>query len=153
MGVDCYGWVEVQESAVHAGENVHVPASWSGVIRINDLIERNYSVFGYFFDVCNRFASAVAGHRGIPAKVSDEARAEMIDPLRELSREALVNAKLDPADVPGATWVLWGEIVASGWRAHIDPSPGWDLLFALMEQLAVHYSGNGVRLVVWFDSI
>ena len=153
MGVDCYGWVEVQEPTTHAGADVHVPAFWSGVIRINDLIERNYSVFGYFFDVRNRFASAVAGHRGIPAKVSEEARAEMIDPLRELSRQALVNARLDPAQVPGATWVLWSEIEASGWRAHIELSPGWDLLFALMEQLAAHYNRDRVRLVVWFDSI
>jgi hypothetical protein len=31
-------------------------------------------------------------------------------------------------------------------------TPGWRIIFAIMEALASRYGGEYVRLVVWFDS-
>ncbi|WIG59189.1 MAG: hypothetical protein OJF49_001936 [Ktedonobacterales bacterium] len=135
MGVDCHGWVEVRDPTTPATEGLRFPGWWSGVIRMKDIVERNYQVFGYFFDVRNPFETALAGRRGIPWHMSQEALADVID----------------PNDLPAVSWVLWSEILASDWQSKLTLPPGWSLLFALIEQLAAYYSGDRVRLVIWFD--
>lgn len=134
MGVDCYGWVEVHDPS--SREVVRFPQWWSGVIRINDIVDRNYRVYGYFFDIRNPFDTSLAGRRGAP-------------PM--MSQEALVDAG-DPTDLAGASWVLWSEIEASDWRTRPElEALGWGLLFMLMANLAEFYGGDRVRLVIWFD--
>ena len=64
------------------------------------------------------------------------------------------------------TWMTWREIQAVPWEEEGQSmlpdtdilmkrkdtiSGGWKLLFDIMERLAVDYSDDGVRLVVWFD--
>ena len=38
MGIDCYGWVEVRDAETHYRDELMSPNSWSGVIRIDDLV-------------------------------------------------------------------------------------------------------------------
>lgn len=134
MGVDCYGWVEVHDPS--SGEGVRFPEWWSGVIRINDIVDRNYQAYGYFFDVRNPFESSLAGGRGAPLM---------------MSQEALADAG-DSNDLAGVSWVLWSEIEASDWRTRPElEALGWGLLFSLMANLAEYYGGDRVRLVIWFD--
>jgi hypothetical protein len=135
MGTDCYGWVEVRDPTTPASAAPGFPNWWSGVIRINDIVERDYRVFGYFFGVRNPFDAAVAGRRGIPVQLSEEALADAAD----------------PTDMHAASWLLWSEVQASDWRSMVELTPGWGLLFSLMEQLAAHFGDERVRLVVWFD--
>ena len=134
MGVDCYGWVEVHDPS--SRNDVRFSDWWSGVIRINDIVDRNYRAYGYFFDVRNPFDTSLAGRRGAPPK---------------LSQEALADAG-DPADLSAASWVLWSEIQANDWRTRPELGAlGWELLFTLMENLAEYYGSERVRLVIWFD--
>lgn len=133
MGVDCYGWVEVCDPT-SPRDRVGFPISWGGVIRIDNIIERNYRVFGYFFGARNPFDEALASHRGLPAHVSQSVLGEVDEP-----------------NEVGATWLLWNDIADGDWRTKIELPPGWALLFSLMGQLAAHYGSERVCLVVWFD--
>jgi hypothetical protein len=138
VGVDCYGWVEVHNPTDIRG--VRFGDWWSGVIRINDIVDRNYRAYGYFFDAVNHVDSPLAGHRGVPSQMSHEALAD-----------AAAFAD-DPTELTGVTWILWSEIQASDWRTISDLGAlGWELLFTLMADLAAVYGGDHVRLVIWFD--
>ena len=137
MGVDCYGWVEVHDPSTLDHKPPRFPDWWSGIIRIDDVVERNDQVCGYFFDVHNPFDETLAGRRGMPPQVS-----------REVQNDA---GNLDsPA---AASWVLWSELRGCEWQSRFDLPEGWRLLFALMERLAMQYGGERVRLVVWFDHV
>ena len=127
MGVDCYGWVEVCDQW------------WKAVVKIDDIVERNYRLYGFFFGVHDptHLYTAVAGRRGLPPHVSEEVRQVAGDD--------------DDVVQSAATWVLWSEMQASNWQATIELSAGWKMLFTLMEDLADHYGERRVRLVIWFD--
>jgi hypothetical protein len=87
MGVDIYGWIEIQEYS-----------AWHAVVDIGILGHRNYTIFGALFGVrCDLFP-AIAADRGIPP----EASFSVSQSLRE------------SADgMHGQTWVLWSEIIAA----------------------------------------
>jgi hypothetical protein len=83
-----------------------------------------------------RIYTGVASRRGLPPDVSQEV-------LTDSGHQG---------DLGAPTWILWSEVKASQWQTQIELSPGWTLLFDLMEQLAAHYDDTRVRLVIWFDS-
>ena len=60
MGVDCFGWIEVQDPATPNCATPRNPDWWSGVIRIHDIVDRDYDAYGYFFDVVRRRETAIA---------------------------------------------------------------------------------------------
>lgn len=136
MGVDCSGWVEVNDPRRHGVGKSRAPKWWSAVVRIDDIVDRNYDLYGYFFSVYNHPEKAIASRRGLPAQPSVQVEAETEDPT------SILNA---------VTWIVWSEILASDWQAHIKLSPGWSLLFTLMGGLATDYGDTRVRLVIWFD--
>jgi hypothetical protein len=136
MGVDCSGWVEVNDPRRHGVGPPYFPKLWSAVIRIDDIVDRNYDLYGYFFSVYKHPDNAIASRRGLPAQLSEQVEAETEDPTSLLT---------------AVTWILWSEILVSDWQANIKLSPGWSLLFTLMEQLATDYGNTRVRLVIWFD--
>lgn len=136
MGVDCYGWIEVRDPSTYTNATPGFPDWWSGVVRIHDIVDRDYEAYGYFFDVYRRRETAIAGRRGIPPQVS---------------QEVLSDKLFDPVDPSGASWVGWNELQSRDWEGSIQLSPGWALVFSLMERLAAQYSAERVRLVVWFD--
>lgn len=137
MGVDVYGWVEVQDPSTHVGAP-QFPNAWSGVIRIHDIVERSYNVFGSLFDVHNDgpFVASVAGRRGLPPRVSEEAFWE----------------KVSPQDQAAQTWISAQEVRTARQQDLFVMPLGWNLLFTLMGNLAAVYGEERVRLVVWFDS-
>lgn len=135
MGIDCHGWVEVRDPTTPAGVSIGFPNWWSGVVRIDDIVERNYPVFGYFFDVRNPFDRSVAGRRGLPAHPSRETLASPVG----------------PTDGSATTWITWAELQASQWMRVLELPSGWNLLFTLMARLAEYSGSERVRLVIWFD--
>jgi hypothetical protein len=112
---------------------------WEAVVKIDDIVERNYRVYGFLFGVHDptHLYTAVAGRRGLPPHVSQEVRQAVGDD--------------DDVVQSAATWMLWSEMQASNWRATIELSTGWKILFTLMQDLADQYSEQRVRLVIWFD--
>ena len=85
MGVDIAGWVEVREYD-----------RWKAVVRITDIMNRNYDAFGCLFGVQNsaRFEPLVAA-RGLPRNASEEVVADF-------------NSYADDAFDP--TWIAWLEL-------------------------------------------
>ena len=147
MGVDCHGWVEVCDARWHARETLAPFQQCEAVGKIDDIVERNYCIYGFFFgvhdpihdpihDPTHRY-TAVADRRGLPPHVSEVVRQAAGD-NDDVARSA-------------ATWVLWSEIQASNWQATIELSAGWKRLFTLMEDFADHYGERWVGLVIWFD--
>src|SRR5215831_10673519 len=122
MGIDCYGWVEVNDPT-DANRPARNPDWWSGTIRIDDVAQRSYRVFGYFFGVRYPFDTPVAPFRGFPPNMSEEVR-------------QAVQSQFDTSDDLGASWILWSEIVASNWRVELEVPQSWALLFDLMGRLA-----------------
>ena len=137
MGVDCYGWVEVNDPRKHDSGASRTPNWWGAVVRIDDIVDRSYAAYGFFFNVRNHSDSAIASRRGLPLHMSESVEAEAEDP------DSILTA---------VTWILWSEILGSNWQASITLTPGWSLLFSMMEHLATHYGSERVRLVVWFDN-
>jgi hypothetical protein len=139
MGVDCYGWVEVCDPDWHSRDAPTSFVGWRAVVKIDDIVERNYRVYGFFFGVHDptHVYTAVAGRRGLPPHVSEEVRLEFDND--------------DDAARSAASWVLWSELKASNWQSTIELTAGWKLLFTLMESLADQYGEQRVRLVIWFD--
>ncbi|HEY7094728.1 MAG TPA: hypothetical protein VH393_16210 [Ktedonobacterales bacterium] len=143
MGVDIDGWIEV-----NFGFNGH--GYWEGFAQIKHLADRNYGLFGGFFGVRNADEFIpLAANRGIPADASAD-----------------VNIHQEPLNC-NSSWILWSEIEQVDWQeraARAFPpddqpltrentvTPGWRIIFTIMEALATRYGGQRVRLVVWFDS-
>lgn len=90
MGIDIAGWVEVLEFN-----------QWKAVIRVTDIVSRNYDAFGCLFGVMNSacFEPLAAG-RGVPDDASDE----LITDFLSWEDDAF-----DP------TWIGWEEL------ANLDP--------------------------------
>jgi hypothetical protein len=130
MGVDIEGWIEVDFSFNRHGY-------LEGVAEIKHLADRAYGLFGSFFGVRN---------------------ADEFIPLAANRQEPLT---CNPS------WVSRREIEQVDWQergARVYPpddrpltreqtvTPGWRIIFTIMEALASRYGGVHVRLVVWFDS-
>src|SRR5215469_8322771 len=93
MGVDCFGWIEVQNPT--EPQKVAFPARWEAIIAIDHIIDRNYDAYGYFFDAVRRDVNAIAGRRGLPWDASHAVALETID------RDG------NHYDLPAASWILW----------------------------------------------
>jgi hypothetical protein len=149
MGSDISGWVEALHYEREDGFRY-----WVGVVKIDELVERNYGMFGNLFGHRNvgGFVS-IAARRGMPDDASDAARHQLVD---EGGRDR--------------TWIVWEEIKAINWddegeeetlggpsfgrkvRRRDTLEPGWTTLWKLMEVLGDVFGPGNVRLVVWFDS-
>ncbi len=97
MGADIYGFAEIFKNVPADG-----PEAWVGVMRLHELVERNYGMFGALFGVRNidGFVPAFAG-RGLPADASEATAIESSD--------------LDGGVRP--SWILWSELSAVEWDA------------------------------------
>jgi hypothetical protein len=78
MGVDCYGWVEVGDPYWHRTGPPRSENMWYGVVRITEIVERNYRLYSFFFDVHNpgRIYPGVASRRGLPPHAPQEVLAQ-----------------------------------------------------------------------------
>jgi hypothetical protein len=89
MGVDIYGWIEIQEYS-----------AWHAVVDIGILGHRNYTIFGALFGIrCDLFP-AIAADRGIPPDASPTIQQSLGESTGEDGKH-------------GQTWVLWNEIIAA----------------------------------------
>jgi hypothetical protein len=142
MGIDITGWVEVNDP--YTGE-------WDGAIRINYLVGRTYHMFALLFGVKNGWKyRPMAQNRGIPTDASTQVILER--------GAAKKNGLIAPS------WIALSEIqqLTPGGTppesGGVDPStkealtPGWQMLFELMEILGHRYGARRVRLVVWFTN-
>jgi len=95
MGCDIHGWVEVKEKY-----------GWASVICIDELIWRNYDMFGSLFGVRN-----YAGFRPIA-------------PNRGFPEDASYITKRDykgwGIDAHSATWITWKEIKEIDWEEEAE---------------------------------
>ncbi len=97
MSVDISGVIELR-GAISAGS----PEEWIGIINLEQLVERNYGIFGALFGVRNSDGFIAAfPDRGLPLNLSREASTQF-----ELAGEGAVRA----------TWALWREIQAVNWE-------------------------------------
>jgi len=155
MGCDIHGWVEIKKD---------YSDWWDGVIQIDWLVERNYTMFACLANVRNYDnVKPISEPKGIPEDVSDEA-----------------NEDIEGWGVNGHShsWLAWKEIKEYDWNNNkyyehrvveftkdgikeVEPkwkpmkeaiSSDWKLLFDLMERLAKDYGDENVRLVFWFDN-
>ena len=137
MGVDIAGWVEVNDPR---------RGGWNGVIHIDSLVDRAYPVFAALFGVRGGgIVEPIAQGRGIPQDKSNEVY---------FAHPWVMGV--------APSWISWSEITIVNWQHVAEEAelsseqplvtPGWALLFRLMEVLAQHYGDENVRLVVWFDS-
>lgn len=141
--MDIEGWIEVDFSFNGHGE-------WEDFAEIKHLADRAYGLFGSSFGVRNAAEFIpLAANRRIPRDAS----------LTVKNRQEPLNCN--------PSWILWSEIEQVDWQergARVYPpdeqpltreqavTPGWRIIFAIMEALASRYGGEYVRLVVWFDS-
>ncbi|HEV8192678.1 MAG TPA: hypothetical protein VGP82_14525 [Ktedonobacterales bacterium] len=151
MGTDIVGWIEVDVPAQPGYPN-DPWAGWTPVIRITDLVERNYGMFGSLFGVRNDYHfRPIAPDRGQPSDLSAE--------LEEWSE-----IPVPPWDW-APSWITWGDLRAMNWEepGDVPPegihtgirrrdvlSPGWRTTLDLMERLAQQFGEAGVRMSVWF---
>jgi hypothetical protein len=117
MGLDIFGWVELHEKPLN---------KWRGVIKIHDLLGRDYTAYHYLF-------SDIAQRRCMPDDASREARYE-----------------LDEDGYLSHSWIMWEEINQSEWQSK-GFSETWQLLIEMMRLLTLTYGANSVRLVVAFS--
>ena len=116
MSTDIAGWVEIKR-------NEH----WSGAVRIQKIIRRNYQMFDFLFGGrSDNYDEAIAGNRGIPDDISSEV--EFCE-----------------------TWMGVEEIQAIDWEKHEDiVTNDWKGLFKIMAVLAEQDIIDDVRLIVHF---
>jgi hypothetical protein len=128
MGTDIQGWVEIPKFDI-----------WRGVIKIDGLLYRNYSMFEFLFGVRNRsFPHPIAEKRGLPSDLSWEVRED------RLFLEA----------AHSHSWLTWEELMVMQWQQvpGVEVSSDWQLLFTLMNTLAQeeHIGLKKIRLIVGF---
>ena len=110
VSVDCYGWVEVNDPRKHALGASRIP-KWGAVVRIDDIVDRDYDAYGFFFNVYHHSDSAIASRRGLPLHISESVEAETEDPTSILT---------------AVTWIPWSEVLGSNWQASFTLTPGWN---------------------------
>jgi hypothetical protein len=151
LGTDIYGWIEAYTPEIYPG----CPRRWTAVVRIDEIVTRNYGMFGSLFGVRNDCGfRPIAPARGIPDDISGE--------LQEYG-----DVPPDPGSWP-PSWITWREISEIDWNefgTHPAPgrdvtesarrrdvlSPGWQTVLDVMELWARQFGADGVRMVVWFD--
>ncbi|MEL6270459.1 MAG: hypothetical protein AAFV33_06405 [Chloroflexota bacterium] len=98
MGTDIHGWVEVLLYPTD-------PWQWRGVIRIDDIMWRQYDGFANLFGL-NNFAGfrPIVGKRGLPDDVSEQV---ILDEWVDMSHSH--------------TWITHSEILAIDWEEADEP--------------------------------
>ena len=141
VGCDIHGRIEVRDSTGGA---------WRACDDMRDYVGRYYRMFAALFGVRDSYGVVpLAAQRDIPEDVAPET-------LREYG----ARQSAWQTGYHSASWVSWSELVpfigahAADRNEWDDPliSPEWEALFVTMERYAAVYGGDGVRLVVWFDS-
>lgn len=88
MGTDIHGWIEISEYD-----------RWYGIIRIQNLINRGYDMFGCLFGVKNHAGfNPVVNERGMPLDSSHEVKEDWWHKISE-----------------SHTWIMWSEIQKIDW--------------------------------------
>ena len=152
MGCDIRGWVIVNQGKI-SNRNF-----WCPIVKIDNLIHRNYDMFGCLFGVSN-YANfkPIAEGRSLPKD---------LDSLYTFLRS-------ESEDFYSTTWINWKEIKKINWDEKSEKpitnkkvywrvkgkkiqrkdalSSDWKLLFDLMKRLAKDYGDENIRLVVWFS--
>jgi len=99
MGTDIHGWVEIKQIQAVAEDPSH-PARWEGVIKIDNLIRRNYDMFSSLFGISSYAAFVpIAPARKLPHDLSEETTADYVT----------------WEEILGETWISWAEIAAVDW--------------------------------------
>jgi hypothetical protein len=144
MGIDIYGWIEIQA----------IDETWIGAIKISPVLmnhDRNKAMMSFLFNSYSQYQNAIAANRSLPQDSSKEVMAE---------KEGFKQS-----------WISWTEIQQLEWQERritteqgeflerfiqIDENTeivitgGWKLIFELMETLAKYHGVDKVRLVIWF---
>lgn len=128
MGTDIQGWVEIPKFDI-----------WRGVIKVDGLLYRNYSMFEFLFGVRNRsFPNPIAEKRGLPSDLSWEVREDHL--FLEVAHSH--------------SWITWEELSTIRWEqvSDVKLSSDWQLLFTIMTTLAEqeHIGRTKIRLIVGF---
>ena len=144
LGTDIYGWIEVCTPEIYPG----CPRRWTAVVRIDEIVTRNYGMFGLLFGARNDYGfHPIAPARGIPDDVSGE--------LQEFG-----DVPPDPGSWP-PSWITWREISEINWdefgtqtapgrdasepaRRKVVLSLGWQTALDVMEVLARQFGADGV---------
>jgi len=128
MGCDIHGWVEVK-----------IYDWWFGIIKIDHLVERNYTIFACLADVRNYdCVIPISKPKGLPKDISDEAKEDV---------------EFWGIDGHSHSWLAWEEIKKYDWKSiERGIPPGWKILFNFMKRLAKEYGKENLRLVFWFDN-
>jgi len=119
MSTDITGWVEIK-----------INNHWFGVIHINVLIQRNYSMFDFLFGGRNEdYENAIAGSR-MPEDLSSNAIDKGI----------------------WETWIGLDELLAINWddHAHVHFTDDWKRLIEMMKLVSQGDRVTDVRLVCTF---
>ena len=121
MSTDITGWIEVK-----------VNDHWFGVIKLNYIIQRNYSMFDFLFGGRNDdYENAIAGQR-LPLP-------------EEMSREA-------EEDGIWETWIGLDELLIIDWEEHEDVNftDDWKRFIEMMKLVSQGERVTDVRLVCSF---
>ncbi len=100
MGIDLYGWIEARRPWTEELEN------WIGVAPLHELGARNYYLFAMLFGVHGSpdDRKPLAAGRGLPATISQRARAEYDTAIARW-----------PNEIFASSWITWAEITAIDW--------------------------------------
>jgi hypothetical protein len=108
MGTDINGWVEVLE--INPGLRSPYHKQWVGLVKADNIVRRNYDMFGSLFGVANHtHLSPVVANRGLPGDLSEE----VIDTYVRCEEDSVA-----------PTWITWAEIKAIDWNEEaVDGRP------------------------------
>jgi hypothetical protein len=137
---------------------------WNGVVNVQMLAGRNYFLYGLLFDQGYLFGTEpIAGYRGLPADISEEAKENYEEKcdgpsgetwigweeIRTINWQAVQDAMIAEASLPLAEARV--DILSLGdFTSPIKPWEEWRTLFSIMRLLAQCYPPELVRLVAWF---
>jgi hypothetical protein len=157
MGTDIRGWIEVFEVFDQPRD---LSGAWRAAVRIDNIVERNYGMFGSLFGVRNDYGfRPIAAERGVPFGISSDLVRyyEMpADPADRGPDWALSPTWISQRELQSVDWQELGEQPEPGTppgplrRREEVVTPGWRTVLDIMEVLARQFGDDGVRLVVWF---
>lgn len=144
MGTDIHGWVEV--CPYPHEKNPDRDPFWTPAVHINNIVKRNYKIFGYFFGVQRGDHLAQFPQRDLPTNLTEKVTNDHENwGVDAHSETHCTFAEFYPAWCTYSNQKIDSEQLST---VHYH----WQTLVDIMDQLATQYKSEYVRLVVWFTS-